>query len=170
MKSGLFPTVLHELVAPDHYSLTATIKLPLILEERRIPLRFSQAPRVELLREPGHLYLMNPDWLLKLMKRLAEQHAAIQQTRLLQFAVSLQGELGFNGAGRDTELCNQYSESRGLYFEVSKLVVSDDPDILFKSTGRPIDKASDLGLRIAASYEIVHTWLQEQAQHGLKVS
>ena len=169
MKSGLFPTALHELLAPDHYSLTATIRLPLILEERRIPLHFSQAPRVELLREPGHRYLMSPDWLLKLMKRLTEQYATIQQTSL-QCAVSLQGELGFNGTGRDIELSNQYSESKGLYFEVSRLVISDDPDMLFQNLGRPIERASELGSRITTSYEIVHAWIREQEQYGLKVS
>lgn len=171
MKSGLFLTYLSELMAHGHYSLVAGIELPWNGNEVRVPLRFSAMSRIEFQRGISHEVQMSENHLLNLMKLVTEQHAVIRQTtgERLFFCASIQGELGFNGSGRDVELARHGNpHANGLYFDVSRLVVPNDRDMLFRHRDSPISETSGLGSHITASYEKVTSWLREQ--HGLTVS
>lgn len=171
MKSGLFLTHLSELRAAGHYSLTGKIELPWNGTAANIPLRFSPISRIEFRREPSHGMQMSESQLLSLMERMTEQYAVIRQATGVdfRFCVSIQGELGFNGVGRDIELARYGNpHSNGLYFDISRLAVSNDRDMLFRHPNAPISVASGLASYIDASYKIIMTWMREQ--HGLTVS
>ena len=172
MKSDLFPTELSELVAPGHYSLAARIELPLNGKEVRIPLRLSPTSHIELKRSSSHHDArMSQDLFLELVRRVIEQHAIIRQAtgEKLQLIASVQGALGFNGVGKDIELA-RYGNPHAvrLYFDVSRLVISNEEDMLFQHPRGPIDRTCGLGSHITASYEIVTAWLKKQ--QGIMVS